>query len=222
MEQFADYQPGQHVLDGLKNVRMAVVVGPTAAGKTTLLEAAKTNPELHFVITTVSRAPRPGEIDGEHYHFRSKAEMQAAIKRREYVNIATSPMGDLYATDLKSFPQDGVAMMAVWAHAVPYFCSLPFKEVHTIFVVPPNFETWQKRLGNHGFKAAQLQKRLSEAKCSLEFGLYDRRATCIVNDNLQEAVNDFMRAVLRQSLQIGQSKAREHIVELLKKLTSLS
>lgn len=67
------YRPSPETLERVKGVDFIAVIGPTAVGKSTLIEAAiAEDPSLHLVVTTTSREPRPGEQDGVHMHFRSQ------------------------------------------------------------------------------------------------------------------------------------------------------
>ena len=68
---------------------LLVLAGPAGSGKSTLCErlvAAGTG--FSRVITTTTRAPRPGEIDGEHYHFLTPAEFDARIAAGEFLEWA--------------------------------------------------------------------------------------------------------------------------------------
>jgi len=68
---------------------LLVLAGPAGSGKSTLCErlvAAGTG--ISRVITTTTRAPRPGEIDGEHYHFLTPAEFDARIAAGEFLEWA--------------------------------------------------------------------------------------------------------------------------------------
>ena len=54
--------------------RLTVVSGPTAVGKGTVVaHLAKQHPEIFVSVSVTTRPPRPGEIDGVHYHFVSAA-----------------------------------------------------------------------------------------------------------------------------------------------------
>jgi guanylate kinase len=66
-----------------------VIAGPAGSGKSTLCEGLVTS-GLGFsrVITTTTRAPRPGEINGVHYHFLSPAEFDARLARDEFLEWA--------------------------------------------------------------------------------------------------------------------------------------
>ena len=68
--------------DGMESFRgsLTVISGPAGSGKTTLCDRLMSEfPEVVRVVTTTSRAPRTGEIDGVHYHFLSEKEFQERI-----------------------------------------------------------------------------------------------------------------------------------------------
>ena len=77
---------------------MLVISSPSGAGKTTL--AAKLMDEFHDIALSVSattREPRPGEVDGEHYHFKTKDEFREMISNREFLEWALV-FDNLYGT----------------------------------------------------------------------------------------------------------------------------
>ena len=50
--------------------RLIVLAGPTAVGKGTIeAELKRRHPDLYISVSATTRPPRPGEIDGQHYHF---------------------------------------------------------------------------------------------------------------------------------------------------------
>ena len=63
--------------------RPVVICGPSGVGKGTLIARlqAEFPDEFGFSVSHTTRAPRPGEADGVHYHFCSKEAMEAAIGR---------------------------------------------------------------------------------------------------------------------------------------------
>src|SRR5688572_13847829 len=93
------YTPAPHVSDHLRSVTFVALVGPTAAGKTTLIkQAVAAHPELRMLVSCVSRPPRPDEQDGVDFHFRDKPSMQARTDKGEYVTSVPGASGDIYAT----------------------------------------------------------------------------------------------------------------------------
>ena len=60
--------------------RLTVVSGPTAVGKGTVVKRlSQEHPEIFVSVSVTTRPPRPGEIDGVHYHFVSADEFDALI-----------------------------------------------------------------------------------------------------------------------------------------------
>lgn len=68
---------------------LLVIAGPAGSGKSTLCDRlVLERPEFSRVVTTTTRAPRAGEIDGVHYHFFSPDEFRRKIARGEFLEWA--------------------------------------------------------------------------------------------------------------------------------------
>jgi guanylate kinase len=67
--------------------RLFILVGPSGAGKTTVLERLQTLPDfpLHRALTTTTRAPRPGEADGKDFWFVTTAVFQQMIDANAFI-----------------------------------------------------------------------------------------------------------------------------------------
>ncbi|MBW2526182.1 MAG: hypothetical protein JRI23_18525 [Deltaproteobacteria bacterium] len=88
--------------------RLVVLSGPSCVGKSPLDKAlARFYPEIHRRLQPLvlynSRAPRPGEVDGVHYHFRPRASIEALRADDRYVVMDVR--GDLQALDLDDLAQ---------------------------------------------------------------------------------------------------------------------
>lgn len=156
------YRPSPETLEQIKDVDFIAVVGPTAVGKSTLIEAAiAEDPSLHLVVTTTSRGSRPGEQDGVHMHFRSQQSMESQAAGGEFVQLAPPVFGSWYATRPEDYGTGGRAIMPVIVEALADFQRLPFKSLRQIIVLPPDAATWRQRLvGNsrrNNYKSALLK-----------------------------------------------------------------
>lgn len=68
---------------------LLVLAGPAGSGKSTLCDRlVAEDPSFSRVITTTTRAPREGEINGVHYHFFTPAEFDAKVTRGEFLEWA--------------------------------------------------------------------------------------------------------------------------------------
>jgi guanylate kinase len=204
------YQPAPEALGNLAEVDFVAVVGPTAVGKTTLIKGAVAHdPNMHMLVAGTSRAPRPGEQDGIDFHFGTPEAMQARAAKGEYVTLISGVSGDLYTTAPEDYPPGKIVLLATLSSAVSGFRKLPYRNFRTIFMLPPNYEVWQQRLAQHGFDEPQLQRRWKEAIESITFGLQDNATKFMINDNLDVAIEEFIRLAKGHKITEDQQKARK-------------
>ena len=126
-----------------------VVSGPSGAGKDTLVDALRAKSQrLRYSVSATTRAPRPGEVDGEHYFFLTKEAFEARkredgfLEWREYNgNLYGTPRDYVVRTltegyDLVMKPEvnGAVAIKAAYPDAV------------LIFLVPDRFSHLRERL----------------------------------------------------------------------------
>lgn len=70
--------------------KLLVISGPSGSGKSTLIQKLfeEFPDKFGFSVSHTTRAPRPGEINGVHYHFTTKDEIQKAIDSGEFIESA--------------------------------------------------------------------------------------------------------------------------------------
>jgi guanylate kinase len=74
---------------GVKAPLFIVLAGPAGSGKSTLCERLLGEcPDFSRVVTTTTRAPRPGEINGVHYHFLTPREFRRRITAGDFLEWA--------------------------------------------------------------------------------------------------------------------------------------
>jgi guanylate kinase len=68
---------------------LLVIAGPAGSGKSTLCDRLlQERPEFSRVVTTTTRAPRPGEVNGQHYHFFTADEFRRRLAAGEFLEWA--------------------------------------------------------------------------------------------------------------------------------------
>lgn len=197
------YTPNEGVLNQLSHINLIAVVGPTGAGKSTLVKRSG----LPFVIGDTTRNPRDGEIQGRDYNFRADlANIVSEIEAGEFVQFVVQRGSEVYGTKATSYPPSGACAMSLVASSLPRFRELGFASITPVYVVPPNHTEWMKRISNHRDK--DLESRLVEAKESLRVALADSSYVFVVNDELESAVA-LLKAIVRGSIdQTASAKAR--------------
>ena len=69
--------------------RLVVLAGPTAVGKGTVSAYIRTHfPQVYLSVSMTTRPPRPGEVDGVHYHFVAPQEFDRLIAAGEFLEYA--------------------------------------------------------------------------------------------------------------------------------------
>lgn len=199
----ATYQANDQVRAQLSHLTLIAVVGPTGAGKSTVVRHSG----LPFVIGDTTRAPREGEIQGRDYNFRTDLNnLVAEIERGEFVQFVVQRETEIYGTKATSYPSSGVVAMSVLARVLPAFRSFGFASVIPVYIVPPSHTEWMKRISAHRDK--DLESRLLEAKESLQVALNDPSYVFILNDDLNTAVAS-LQAVARGAVnQTASAQAR--------------
>lgn len=150
-----------------------VIVGPSGVGKGTLIERlqAALPGRIGFSVSHTTRAPRPGELDGTHYHFVSIEEMKAAIAAESFVEHA-EVHGNLYGTSR-------AAVEAVRGHGQICLLDIDIEgakqikahgglKAHFLFIAPPSHEELERRLRGRATETEdKIQTRLANAKQEL-------------------------------------------------------
>jgi guanylate kinase len=226
----ADYKPSPQVLKKMVDIRVMGTVGPSASGKTTIMKAlVKASPKIKLILDETSRPPRPNEVNGVDFLFRTKEEILEDLKNGELAQLAVGPNGDLYSTRLSSYPKNAVGLIPLMPAAVKEFRQLPLKSFQTAFIVPHSFEAWQEWLAKQAkagnWNGEKLQSRLAEAKQSYEFALSDKEIHFVLNDEIDGAVRRLQQILGGQKPadeEQTRSIAKENYSQLLKLLNRSS
>lgn len=157
--------------------KLFCVIGPSGSGKSTYVKYAIKKLGYGEIISTTSRTPREGEIDGKDYHFVSREQFESLemIQRDEYA-------GNYYGTarkDLNHAFKDGpYAFMVITYESSQFFKQL-FKdmnlgiEVITIFINTP-IEELEKRMINRGDDLDKIKERIANIRNRKEYENKDK------------------------------------------------
>ena len=169
-----------------------IVSAPSGAGKTSLVAALLK--ELEGVVLSVShttRKPRPGEIDGQHYHFVSAERFLDMIEARDLLEHA-KVFDNFYGTSRAAVEaqmdagQD-VILEIDWQGARQVRAAIP--EAQSIFILPPSRTELERRLRGRGQDdESVIQRRLRDAESDSSH--YDEYGYTVVNRDFDQAVRD--------------------------------
>jgi len=182
-----------------------VISAPSGAGKTTLVEALRQNPNLFYSVSCTTRAPRSGEIHGEHYQFLSDADFHAKLEAGDFLEHA-EVHGDFYGTlrePVLTNLNDGVDVLIdidTQGAATIRNCndSIIRQALADVFIMPPDLDELRRRLRKRGTETEeQIKRRLETATREMELWR-DYRYT-IISGSVEEDLQKFLQIMAAES-----------------------
>ena len=177
-----------------------VITAASGAGKTSLIRALlECEPSIRLSVSHTTRAPRPGEVDGEHYHFVDEATFVAELNAGDFLESAYVH-GFYYGTSqsvvVNTLKSDHDLILEIdWQGAAQVRKLYP--DAISIFILPPSIEALSQRLNNRGQDSQEvITKRLAAARDEMSHvGEFDY---VTINDDFDVALED-LRAIIRAS-----------------------
>ena len=178
--------------------RVYIISGPSGSGKDSVMKKVfEKQPDIAFSISSITRAMRPGEVEGEKYNFISRERFEEMIKNDELLEHNVF-VGNYYGTPkapvINCIENGKDILIEVDVNgAIQIRDKMP--EAVSIFIMPPSLDILKKRLTGRGTDSEDvIEKRLNEAlreiACAKDYDYI------VVNDDLETAANDFVSIML--------------------------
>lgn len=187
-----------------------IVAAPSGAGKTTLVRMLLENdPLIRLSISTTTRSPRPGEVDGREYCFVDVPTFLERVNQGEFLEWA-EVHGNYYGTSkrwIEAEMQDGrdVLLEIDWQGAQQV--RKVFPDAIGIFILPPSMDALKTRLSGRGTDSAEtIARRIAAAQDEMRHA--DEFDYVIINDDLQQALDNLRSVVSASRLQYQTQRQR--------------
>lgn len=175
--------------------RLVVLAGPTAVGKGTVAAYVRDHhPEVWISVSATTRRPRPGEVDGVHYHFVSDEEFDRLVEHDGLLEWATVHNRARYGTPRAAVEEhlaagDPSLLEIDLQGARQVRAAMP--EALMVFLQPPSWEELVRRLRGRGTEtaeeqAARLETAREELAAVAEFDVV------IVNTDVEQAARELV------------------------------
>lgn len=196
-----------------------IVSAPSGAGKTSLVnQLSASMSDVAVSISHTTRPPRPGEQDGDHYHFTSPTVFEAMIAEGAFLEYA-EVFGNYYGTsrvetEAKLAAGLDLILEIDWQGARQVRSLLP--DSLSIFILPPSREALRHRLSNRAQDHPEVIDRRMAASLD-ELSHYAEFDYLVINDDFTVAL-DALRAILignRQRRAIQQERQCKLLQALL-------
>ncbi len=169
---------------------LIILSSPSGAGKSTLAQRLMAwDNTLRFSVSATTRAPRAGEVDGQHYFFASTDDFQEQVKNGEMLEHARV-FGNYYGSPIKPVQdaiEDGrdVLFDIDWQGAQQIGRSALQDNVLSIFILPPSITELRRRLEARGQDSAEVIDARMQKSWD-EISHWDGYDYVLVNDDLDQ------------------------------------
>ena len=176
----------------MKKGKTFIISGHSGVGKSTVLSALlERRPNVYFSVSATTRDPRPGELDGIHYHFMDVDSFRKWIAMDQFLEYAEY-VGNFYGTP-KRFVDEAMEQGkdVILDIEVQGAIQVTSKRPDTvrIFIAPPSWAELERRLTERGTDSKdKIQKRLLRAK--VEFQTAHTYDYFVINDTVENAVKE--------------------------------
>ena len=196
-----------------------ILSAPSGAGKSSLIKALlkedniASSRTMQVSVSHTTRDARPGENNGEHYHFVSVAEFTQQISDNAFYEYA-EVFGNYYGTSVAAIDVQlaqgiDVFLDIDWQGAQQVRMKKP--SVTTIFISPPSKDELENRLRGRGQDSEEvIASRMEQAQS--ECSHYTEFDYIIVNDNFDQALADLNIIVMNQRLKCRQQTIAQHVL----------
>lgn len=187
-----------------------IITAASGTGKTSLVKQliATTN-DLAVSISHSTRKPRPGEIDGQHYHFVSREIFADMIKQGEFLEHA-EVFENYYGTaqfTVEFMLSNGldVILEIDWQGALQVQKLRP--DATTIFILPPDRQSLRQRLSNRGQDSQEVIERRLAGSVN-EMSQYVNFDYVVINDNFDVALAELKSIIIANRLTLAKQQER--------------
>ncbi|MGH2600195.1 MAG: guanylate kinase [Dehalococcoidia bacterium] len=175
--------------------RLAVLSGPSGVGKGSVVTLLRDQyPDVWLSVSVTTRRPRPGEIEGFHYHFVDVPEFRrlaAEGELLEWADYAGNCYGTPRAPVLRRLAAGLPALLEIDLQGARQVrAAMP--DALLVFLAPPSWEELKRRLIGRGTEDPEtIRRRLELAQA--ELAAEPEFDHTIVNHSVQQATEDLVR-----------------------------
>lgn len=218
------YRPSDDSLALLHDIPFVLLVGPTAAGRNTLINLLVDTGRYHYTVSDTTRQPRENngvlEQNGVEYWFKSEADFLQGLEQGAYLEAAVihnQQVSGISIAELKRAHQSGkIAIDEIEVVGAEVIHGYKPNALF-VFLLPPTFDVWMQRLRGRGaMDEGEVRRRLVSAReeitAAIEMDFYQ----FVINNEIHEA------AVAVDELANGrpvdeekQQRGRDHAEQLL-------
>lgn len=219
----AGYQLSDYAKSLIQELNLVLITSPTSVGGSTIIDQLIRLGNYHFLVSDTTRLPRINngllEKNGVDYWFKSPEEVLAGLRKGNYIEAAVihnQQVSGISTDEIKrAINEHKIAITNIDYQGAERFAILKPDTIF-LFILPPSFDEWMKRLKLRGdMTATEVKRRLQSAIKELDSAIHSNIYNFVINDELKSSVDAINQIVIRKFANV-----RDHSVgmELAKQL----
>ncbi|MBQ3147124.1 MAG: guanylate kinase [Oscillospiraceae bacterium] len=178
--------------------KLFVISGASGVGKSTVLkQVMEARKDLSFSVSATTRAPRPGEVDGQSYYFITKARFEEMIRENAFLEY-DAHMDNYYGTpktQLEEKLNKGNVILDIEPNGA-FNVRKRRSDAVLIFIAPPSLEELERRLRSRG-DTPEEQIRLRLARVQWEVEQSRQYDYTVINDQVQTCADKILTIIAK-------------------------
>ena len=184
----------------MKKGRLFVISGASGVGKSTVLKRVmEERKDLTFSVSATTRAPRPGEVDGESYYFVTKEQFEAMIARGEFLEY-DAHMANYYGTPAAQAEEKmkkGSVILDIEPNGA-FNVRKAMPDAVLIFIAPPSLEELHRRLASRG-DTSEEQMKLRLERSAWEMEQSKKYDYVVINDQVETCADEILKIIAEKA-----------------------
>lgn len=221
----ADYQPSKATLDVFSRIPCVFMVGPTAAGRNTLINILVSGGNYQYLLSHTTRPPRINngvkERNGVEYWFDSEDTFIKDLEEGLYLEAAIIHKQQVSGVSIREL-EEAKTSGKIAINEVEVSGALAINgfrnDVLIIFLLPPSFDIWIERIKDRGdMSEIELRNRLESAEKEFEIALSNDFFMFVINDEIHHAAKrvDEIATGISPITAEEQDKGKKHAKKLM-------
>ena len=180
--------------------KLFIISGASGVGKSTVLSRVMAaRDDLRFSVSATTRAPRPGEVDGESYYFVTKEKFQDMIDRNEFLEY-DAHMDNFYGTpeaQLNEKLETGSVILDIEPNGA-FNVRKRRSDATLIFIAPPSTEELLRRLVSRGDTSPE-QVKIRQDRAQWEMEQSSQYDYVVINDQVETCADKILKIIAEKA-----------------------
>ena len=180
--------------------KLFIISGASGVGKSTVLSRVMAErDDLRFSVSATTRAPRPGEVEGESYYFVTKEKFQEMIDRNEFVEY-DAHMDNYYGTPEAQL-NEKLLTVSVILDIEPngaFNVRKRRSDATVIFIAPPSTEELLRRLVSRGDTSPE-QVKIRQDRAQWEMEQSSQYDYVVINDQVETCADKILKIIAEKA-----------------------